>query len=71
MEILHSLYPSHREKGPEEEEEEESFDHPPGTIFTFKKIISINGFDIDVYVKLKIPDGGDSLLILSFHEAMF
>lgn len=68
--IMHSLYPSHREKGPEEDE---SFGHSAGTIFTFKKTISVSGFatDVDVYVKLKIPDDEDFLLILSFHEAMF
>ncbi len=68
--IMHSLYPSHREKGPEEDE---SFGHSAGTIFTFKKTVSISGFatDIDVYVKLKIPDDENFLLILSFHEAVY
>jgi hypothetical protein len=66
--IMYNLYPSHREKGPEEDE---SFGHSAGTIFTFTKTVSTDGFDIDVYVKLKIPDGEDFLFILSFHEAMF
>ena len=58
----YSLY-----RGPEEELD---FNHDTGTIYVFIQNYDIeeDGNPVKIYIKLKIPDITETLVVLSFHE---
>ncbi len=64
--IVQSLHTSNGIAGPEEEERP---DHPLGTIFKFIKRVPIDDQVVEIYIKLKIPDGEEWLEIISCHES--
>ena len=64
--IVQSIYTSDRIAGPEEEERP---DHPLGTIFKFIKRVPIDDQVVEIYIKLKIPEGEEWLEIISCHES--
>ena len=64
--IVLSLHTSNGIAGPEEEERA---NHPLGTIFKFIKRDQIDDQVVEIYIKLKIPDGEEMLEIISCHES--
>lgn len=64
--IVQSIHTSDRIAGPEEEERP---DHPLGTIFKFIKRVPIDDQVVEIYIKLKIPEGEEWLEIISCHES--
>jgi len=64
--IVQSLHTSNRIAGPEEEERA---NRPLGTIFKFIKREPIDDQVVEIYIKLKIPDGEKVLEIISCHES--
>ena len=64
--IVQSLHTSNGIAGPEEEERP---DHPLGTIFKFIKRVPIDDQVVEIYIKLKIPEGEEWLEIISCHES--
>lgn len=64
--IVQSFHTSNGIAGPEEEERA---NHPLGTIFKFIKRDHIDDQLVEIYIKLKIPDGEEMLEIISCHES--
>ena len=62
--IVQNLHTRHRVAGPEEEERAH---HPLGTIFKFIKKETIDDQGVELYIKLKIHDEEEMLVILSCH----
>lgn len=64
--IVLRLHTSNGIAGPEEEERA---NHPLGTIFKFIKREQIDDQMVEIYIKIKIPDGEEMLEIISCHES--
>lgn len=64
--IVQGLHTRNGIAGPEEEERA---NHPLGTIFKFIKRDQIDDQLVEIYIKLKIPDGEEMLEIISCHES--
>ena len=65
--IVQNLHTSNRLAGPEEEERP---NHPLGTIFKFIRREPIDDQVVEIYIKLKIPEGEEMLEIISCHESL-
>lgn len=64
--IISNLRSNHMIAGPEEETNP---NYPPGTVFIFIKREKIDDQMVAAYIKLKILDGREELVIISCHES--
>ena len=63
--IIKKLYSGLKHEGPMEEDNE-TFGY--GTVYVFRINEQIDGDNVPIYIKLKIPDDEERVLILSIHE---